>query len=228
MDVKPKGQTLGRRFEHLVRGYLETTFSVLEHLRPGKWVFNPGIGQSITIFRQYEHLAELEQTVAKNPRLKTTLGHGYLIKPDITIGRTPEADASINVRKNLVGGNAATRTDLRLAVNRQPIMHASISCKWTIRSDRAQNSRSEALNLIRNRKGPNPHVVVVTGEPLPARIAALALGTGDIDCVYHFALDELLQAADEAGVVDGRELLDILVEGRRLKDISDLPLDLAI
>src|ERR1035438_2137764 len=69
-----------------------------------------------------------------------------------------------------------------------PILHASISCKWTIRSDRVQNARSEALNLIRNRKGRLPHVVVVTGEPLPSRLSAIALGTGDIDCVYHFAL----------------------------------------
>ena len=54
-----------------------------------------------------------------------------------------------------------------------------------MRSDRAQNSRTEALNLIRNRKGNLPHIVVVTGEPMPARIASLALGTGDIDCVYE-------------------------------------------
>lgn len=47
-------------------------------------------------------------------------------------------------------------------------------------------------NLIRNRKGNLPHIVVVTGEPMPARIASLALGTGDIDCVYHFALYELV------------------------------------
>ena len=35
-----------------------------------------------------------------------------------------------------------------------------------MRSDRAQYSRTEALNLIRNRKGRLPHIVVVTGEPL--------------------------------------------------------------
>jgi len=37
-------------------------------------------------------------------------------------------------------------------------------------------------------------VGVVTGEPTPVRISSLALGTGDIDCVYHFALPELLAA----------------------------------
>ena len=53
------------------------------------------------------------------------------------------------------------------------------------------------MNLIRNRKGHLPHIVVVTGEPLPSRLSSIALGTGDIDCVYHFALEELINAVDE-------------------------------
>jgi hypothetical protein len=54
------------------------------------------------------------------------------------------------------------------------------------------------------------------------------LGTGDIDCVYHFALYELIAAVQEGGWEDATEMLRILVEGKRLRDISDLPLDLAI
>ena len=109
--------------------------------------------------------------------------------------------------------------------------YASVSAKWTMRSDRAQNSRTEALNLIRNRKGHLPHVVVVTGEPLPSRLASLALGTGDLDCVYHFALYELLDAVRKygsGGREDIVETIENLVEGKRLKDISDLPLDLSV
>lgn len=97
-----------------------------------------------------------------------------------------------------------------------------------MRSDRAQNSRTEALNLIRNRKGHLPHIVVVTGEPLPSRISSLALGTGDIDCVYHFALNELIAAVNDYDHDDIKEMLKTLVEGKRLKDISDLPLDLSV
>ena len=111
------------------------------------------------------------------------------------------------------------------------MLHASVSAKWTMRSDRAQNSRTEALNLIRNRKGHLPHIVVVTGEPLPSRLASLALGTGDLDCVYHFALYELLESVREYGE-NGREdiveTLENLIDGKRLKDISDLPLDLSV
>ncbi|MDD7047873.1 MAG: NgoMIV family type II restriction endonuclease [Lachnospiraceae bacterium] len=82
--------------------------------------------------------------------------------------------------------------------------------------------------MIRNRKGLTPHIVVVTGEPLPSRLSSLALGTGDIDCVYHFALYELIDAVKDTGAEDSIEILKILVEGKRLRDISDLPLDLAI
>lgn len=79
-----------------------------------------------------------------------------------------------------------------------------------------------------NRKGCLPHIVVVTGEPSPSRLASLAIGTGDMDCVYHFALPELLEAVEECGSDDGKEMMAIMVEGKRLRDISDLPLDLAV
>ena len=72
---------------------------------------------------------------------------------------------------------------------------------------------------------------MVTGEPLPSRLASLALGTGDLDRVYHFALYELLEAVREYGF-HGREdiveTIENLIEGKRLKDISDLPLDLSV
>jgi hypothetical protein len=107
-------------------------------------------------------------------------------------------------------------------------LHASISCKLTIRSDRSQNARTEGLNLIRNRKGHTPHIAVVTGEPMPNRIASLAYGTGDIDCVYHIALPELRQALEELSETSAAETLDLMTDGRRLRDIADLPFDLAI
>jgi NgoMIV restriction enzyme. len=72
------------------------------------------------------------------------------------------------------------------------------------------------------------HVVVIAAEPTPSRIASIALGTGDIDCVCHFALIELLNALNELDFKDAKDLLSIMVKGKRLKDISDLPLDLAI
>ena len=70
--------------------------------------------------------------------------------------------------------------------------------------------------------------MVVTGEPTPSRISSLALGTGDIDCVYHFALDELSESVADLGNSEAQDMLAIMIEGKRLKDIADLPLDLAV
>ena len=165
--------------------------------------------------------------------LASSLGTDYIIKPDIVIGRWSVSDEEINQEKSVVDTTEifAGLTPLR-EVNAEKqhrlILHASISCKWTLRSDRSQNARAEALNLIRNRKGNLPHILAVTAEPLPTRIASLALGTGDLDCVYHFALPELTEAIREIDNEDQMDMLSTLVEGRRLRDISDLPFDLAI
>ena len=156
------------------------------------------------------------------------MGNDYMVAPDVVVYRETEPDEIINEQEMIVDESVSILSDIRKSCSSLPILHSSISAKWTMRSDRAQNSRTEALGLIRNRKGHLPHIVVVTGEPMPARIASLALGTGDIDCVYHFALNELVESVNEVGAEDSIEMLKILITGKRLKDISDLPLDLAV
>ena len=187
------GQRAGAIFERTCQQFLERTFFSLAHLRPGKWTISRG-GPGIAGFEQYGHLDELARVAGQNALLASTLGSDYIIAPDIVIGREPEPDDEINRDTILVDFASALHSGLRAVNNSSPILHASISCKWTMRSDRAQNTRSEALNLVRNRKGHLPHIAVVTAEPLPSRLASLALGTGDIDCVYHVALHELNDA----------------------------------
>jgi hypothetical protein len=224
------GQTVGKRFEAATRQYLEASFRLLHHLRPGEWHYF--LDKPISSFDQYEHLAYLDQAIGQDTGLSTALGGDYIVKPDIVVGRAPVSDEDINQQQMILGGSdaVATLTPLRSGNRRTPplILHASISCKWTIRSDRAQNTRTEALNLVRNRKGNLPHIASVTAEPLPTRLATLALGTGDLDCVYHFALPELRVAVQDAGSEDQLDMLLTLIEGRRLRDISDLPFDLAV
>lgn len=232
VQTKALGQTSGAKFESINMQFLEETFPKLQHLRPGKWhVTKLGNRNSVktSSFAQYEHLDYLAAVTQQDPRLAASLGNDYMVAPDVVIFREPEPDEVINSGITVVDDITAQRADIRKAFSVLPILHASISAKWTIRSDRAQNSRTEALGLIRNRKGHLPHIVVVTGEPLPSRLASIALGTGDIDCVYHFALPELMQALDTVEhEEDAKELLRILVDGKRLKDISDLPLDLSV
>lgn len=231
LTKKIAGQTLGKQFEFCVTGFLQKTFPFLSNLRPGYWkIFQLGNNNRLKTsdFAQYEHLAYLSRLTAADSQLAASLGNDYLIAPDIVIYRELCEDSEINAGIEIVDKCTCTMADLRKANGGKPILHASISAKFTMRSDRAQNSRTEALNLIRNRKGRVPHIAVVTAEPMPNRLASLALGTGDIDCVYHFALYELEQSVHKFGSEDSVDLLKALISGRRLKDISDLPLDLAV
>lgn len=228
---KALGQTAGAKFEQLNMEFIEATFPYLQNLRPGKWhIAKLGNRNSMktSSFAQYEHLDYLSQLTKGDARLAASMGNDYMVAPDVVVYRETESDEVINERLLIVDDTVCELSDIRKSCNSLPILHASISAKWTMRSDRAQNSRTEALGLIRNRKGHLPHIVVVTGEPMPARIASLALGTGDIDCVYHFALNELVESVNEVGAEDSIEMLNILIRGKRLKDISDLPLDLTV
>lgn len=229
--MRGAGQTSGKNFEALCAEFVETTFSKLAHLRPGKWGITQISGRNqltIAQYEQYEHLTLLREAARANPGLAAALGNDYTISPDVIITREPEDDQAINAYETLVDDEITRQSNLRVKNNSLSLLHASISCKWTIRSDRSQNSRSEALNLIRNRKGRLPHIVVVTGEPLPSRLASIALGTGDIDCTYHFALYELHASLAASPYLDALELLNVMIDGKRIKDISDLPLDLAV
>ena len=221
-----RGSAAGAEFERQAIGFLRATFPALDHLRPGHWQIEPG--SAIAKFEQYSHLDALKEAAAGNPALAAVLGSDYTIKPDIIITRSPEEDDRINREALFVGDDTAGLTPLRKRNNSQHLLHASVSCKWTIRSDRTQNSRAEALNLVRNRKGRAPHIAVVTAEPLPSRLVSIAIGTGDIDCTYHVALHELREVVDALELDEARDTLDLMVHGKRLRDVSDLPLDLAV
>ncbi len=228
---KAVGQTSGAKFEQLNMQFLMETFPNLQNLRPGKWhIVKLGNRNAIktSSFAQYEHLDYLSKLTESDAKLAASMGNDYMVAPDVVIYRDTVSDEEINTPQIIVDDTVCRMADIRAQNGGLPVLHASVSAKWTMRSDRAQNSRTEALGLIRNRKGHLPHIVVVTGEPLPSRLASLALGTGDIDCMYHFALYELVKAVEATGAEDSIEMLNVLIDGKRIKDISDLPLDLAI
>ena len=160
-------------------------------------------GNPLTDFAQYQHLADLEAAVRRDASgaLRIAVGADYLVKPDVTVARRRDPDP--------------------------PVLHASVSCKWTLRSDRAQNARTEARGLLSHRKGRAPHITVVTAEPLPSRLASLGFGTGDIDAVYHICFEELQVAVQSAGSEKEKTNLDVLIGGDRLRDYNSLPSVLA-
>ena len=217
------GQRAGALFEEACAVFLQDTFLNLAEVRPGDWQILRHA--AITQFHQYEHLATLAELANDNVDLAAAMVSDYLVKPDVVIARNPIAKELLSLATD---GSVAQLSPLRASDGGKPLLHASVSCKWTIRSDRSQNTRSEALSLVRNRKGPLPHIVAITAEPLPQRIASIALGTGDMDCVYHIALPELEQAVSDVGPPDSQKILTTMVSGKLLRDIADLPLDLAI
>jgi len=165
-DSPPVGQTVGTVFAELTMDFLNKSFRLLQHIRPGKWIFSASQASiGIAAFDQYEHLAALDSVLKAHKELAAAFGGDYIITPDIVIGREPLSDSEINQKNSVLGkGEISTLTTLRKEnyQSPKPILHASISCKWTIRSDRSQNTRTEALNLIRNRKGKTPHISLVS------------------------------------------------------------------
>lgn len=161
-------------------------------------------GAFITDYSQYAHLLYLNQLVIDNPTLSVTIGQDYLIRPDVVIG--------------LEGVPT---------VNGLPLLHAAVSCKWTIRSDRVQNIRHENNQMVRHRRGRQPHLVAVTVEPLPSRLAAIARGTGEVDAVYHIAYEELDAAVRASNNIRQQAAWTEITGQGRLLDYNMLGMHLA-
>lgn len=195
--VALKEDAAGTELEKAVEADMATALPALDPDRP--WDITRR--RLIIGFVQYRHLARINELVAQDETLRVELGGDYVIKPDVTVGVVTDDEA--------------------------PTLHAAISCKWTIRSDRVQNIRHEAVILMRNRRGRQPHIVSVTAEPLPSRLASIAMGTGEVDAVYHVALDELVAATAEAGNPKQLAILTTLIAQRRLLDYSTLAATLA-
>ena len=161
-------------------------------------------GGHASAYAQFSHLAELQRLLDSQVTLRATLGNDYQVKTDVYVG--------------LPGPDVAY----------EPFLHAGISCKWTIRSDRVQNVRHEFNTLVRNRRGRLPHLVLVTAEPLPSRVISIARGTGELDAVYHLLFYELDAAVASEASAKQRDDWREMVDQRRLKPYSSLAEDLTL
>ncbi|WP_435157891.1 NgoMIV family type II restriction endonuclease [Amycolatopsis sacchari] len=190
----------GGPLEQYVRADLEEKLPAIDPDR--RWqVRNGGL---ITEFAQYSHLKEVDALVRANPELRITVGRDYLIRPDVTVGLL----------------------DLDV-LGSPPFLHAAVSCKWTIRSDRVQNIRHEYGQMVRHRRGRQPHLVTVTAEPLPSRLASIARGTGEVDAVYHIVYDHLAAVVAERANEEQKAAWDECVGQRRILPYSTLAKTLA-
>jgi hypothetical protein len=187
------GGRAGRELEEGVTAFLKTELPQLDPTR--SWIVDRR--RRVSDFTQYAHLNNLQHLIDLDTSgtLRTEIGSDYLIKPDVTVG-IPSPHGLF--------------------------LHAALPCKWTIRSDRVQNIRHEGVILTRHRRGRQPHIVTVTPEPLPTRLASIARGTGEVDAVYHLLFDELVAATAAAGTSQQQQALAELVTQRRLLPFAEL------
>jgi hypothetical protein len=216
-------QTLGTTFEKLVAAMLARSLRSMSACHDGRLEVIQSDAHGIQDFEQYTHLRKISEISESNPEVASLLGQDYLIRPDVIVVKNPLSGAAL--ARVCVEAAAVDTRILSPTVVGVRALHASVSCKLTIRSDRSQNARSEALNLMRLRNGRVPHIAVVTAEPMPSRVRSIALGSGDVDCTYHVALRELRSAVSDVGG-EMEQQLNVLVKTKRLRDIADLPLDL--
>lgn len=81
--------------------------------------------------------------------------------------------------------------------------------------------------MIRHRRGRLPHLVTVTAEPLPTRLAAIARGTGEVDATYHLAYPAMAKAVKEVGTGEQQDAWAEVTEQGRLLDYAELAVALA-
>jgi hypothetical protein len=193
-QVSHVAQTAGAALEEAVLGHLTQNLPASFQ----EATVTVSRNRLVSDFDQYKHLATLRALIESDSSktLRAAIGTDYQIRPDVTVGL------------GLPDGGL--------------LLHAAVPCKWTLRSDRAQNIRHEAVVLIRHRRGRLPHIVPVTAEPLPKRLASLARGTAEVDVVFHIALDELKSACAMVGNAEQSEVLAELLEHDRLRDLSEL------
>ncbi len=198
-------------FTHKTADFLRASIESIIPSQIEQWKF--WVDEEVEEINEFKKLVDLKGVLQNDSNLTSI--KDFILVPDIVIGKM---NSLIQCEKSSESKRKSSKFNI----------HGVISCKWTIRSDRSQNARTEGLNLLRNRKGKIPHICIITAEPYPNRIASVALGTGDIDCVYHIALPELQAAVQNLNNEAVTEMLDILVTGKRLRDIADLPFDLII
>ncbi|MEV0673610.1 NgoMIV family type II restriction endonuclease [Mycobacterium sp. NPDC050441] len=118
-------------------------------------------------------------------------------------------------------------TASRARIGALPHLEMGLSLKWSLRTDRAQDCRSQGAKMAALRRGPMPHFAAVTMEPRPYMLRILGGGSGEVDCVYHLDLPALTAAIETTtrGNPRRRETAEIfrkLVDQRRVRDYDEL------
>ncbi|MDO9455244.1 NgoMIV family type II restriction endonuclease [Nocardioides sp.] len=202
----------------------------------------------LNAFDQYSHVAALKG-VSAGPSKQYQAAWNRLVS--FTRKAVPESDkarrtkleehlarvsdaaqADANSRRVLfeqVGEESLLKLDVTAAMpgSGAPTLEVGLSLKWSLRTDRAQDCRSQGAKMSALRRGRMPHFAAVTMEPRPYMLNLLGGGSGEVDCVYHLDLPALTEAVEAAcGDRPPRQAalqtFRRLVAQRRLRDYDEL------
>lgn len=194
-------------------------------------------------FQQYRHLGVSSTFTKEYGGDRSALKQALMLVEEL-----PEGGSRQEIRDSLLRGLDAVSSDdrrvrelimmlpeesmlrLDIAISSPSTgrLLAGISSKWSLRTDRAQDCVSQGSKLVNLRRGQMPHYAVLTMEPRPAMLKLIAYGSGAVDCVYHLALDELLEAAADLAAKRNkpdwptRRLLERMVLQGRIRPYSAL------
>jgi len=245
LDV-PEGQVgptdAGAALEEAVRGHLASIRPDLE-IQRSRPAFH---------FEQYAHMSVFPTFRRSHSAAETSLARLLAAIDrvgDVNVHATlaselEQARANLRLQDALVvelishmPEEALLKVDVTVAETRPlglPIVHAAISSKWSLRTDRAQDCVSQGAKLVAQRRGRMPHFAVVTIEPRPAMLKILGDGSGSIDCVYHLNLPALTLAWESLAANQKHpetwspyRSFRRLVDQRRLRDYDDLVAEVA-
>lgn len=198
-------------------------------------------------FEQYRHVGVIRNVKAGRSKefarawkRLTTHVRGRAAPPDVdrveamilAVERAAnESDARLRRLLDELGEESLLGLDLTVSRSglegRLPTLEAGLSLKWSLRTDRAQDCRSQGAKMSALRRGRMPHFGVVTMEPRPYMLNLLGGGSGDVDCVYHLDLPALTEAVETVysrGIkrIQGRDQFRRLVDQRRIRDYDEL------
>jgi hypothetical protein len=118
-------------------------------------------------------------------------------------------------------GRKDDRLRLDITIDRDSLLLAVLELKTTIRSDRARGAIRNLTSTLTQHSGENiPLAAVLTAEPLPGRLGAVAPRTGDTHAVYHVARPALAAAIE--AVPSGAHLAEWRMTEKSVRDFGEL------
>jgi hypothetical protein len=224
---------LGEKAPHLIvdpeKAFSEfEQFTHLGAVRELRGNLGQEVAQAVNELERYSARAGLDEEV-----LDKVVGHLSKIREQIDL-----ADQRRRELLNLMGEESLLKLDVTVSRNlpnsadeatQRRHLVAGFSLKWTLRTDRAQDCRSQGAKMAALRRGRMPHFAAVTMEPRPSMLAILGRGSGDVDCVYHLHLPALCDAIDEycsgtkhKATLEMRDTFRRLLDQRRVRDYDEL------